>query len=155
MTRLALLAAGAAGLTVLAITPAHAHADSAVLPGGHSEAVASCGNSRLQAGLTTRLCAEVTGTTVEFYGTVALAGPPSKGSPPPAGRELFTTLTSEVAGGSTPQSQAKTVIFTSANLEVRGLVSTVACGSTVRGTFGVASFPWAANPVTHEVTVTC
>lgn len=73
MTRLALLAAGAAGLTVLAITPAHAHADAAVLPGGHSEAVTSCGNSRLQAGLTTRLCAEVTGTTVELYGTVALA----------------------------------------------------------------------------------
>ncbi|MER5933609.1 hypothetical protein [Streptomyces sp. NPDC002054] len=151
MNRLALIAAGAAGLAVFAIAPAGA----AVLPADTTETVTSCGNSGLQAGLTTRVCAEITGTTVEFYGTVGLAGPPSPGSPAPVGRELFTTLSAEVVGSATPDTQARPVIFATSTLQVRGLVSTVPCGSTVRGTFGVASFPWAANPVVHEVTITC
>lgn len=151
MNRLALLAATAAGLAVYAITPAHA----AALPGDPIETVTSCGNSRLQAGLATRVCAEITGTTVEFYGTVGLAGPPSPGSPTPAVKELLTTLTAEVVGAAAPQTQVRPVLFTSAHLEVRGLATTVPCGSTVRGTFGVASFPWAAHPVVHEVTLTC
>ncbi|MEV8535522.1 hypothetical protein [Streptomyces sp. NPDC051211] len=151
MNRLALLVAGAAGLAVYAIAPAGA----AVLPADTNETVTSCGYSGRQAGLATRVCAEITGTTVEFYGTVALAGPPSPGSPVPAARELFTTLSAEVVGGTTPDTQTKTVIFASSNLEVRGLVGTAPCGSTVRGTFGVSSFPWTANPVVHEVTVTC
>lgn len=151
MNRLALLAASAAGLAVYAITPASA----AVLPADTIETVTSCGNSRLQAGLATRVCAEITGTTVEFYGTVGLAGPPSPGSPMPAAKELLTTLSAEVVGAAAPQTQVKSVVFTSVTLEVRGLASAVPCGSTVRGTFGVASFPRAANPVVHEVTLTC
>ncbi|MFD9353456.1 hypothetical protein [Streptomyces sp. NPDC060031] len=151
MNRLALLAAGAVSLAVYAITPASA----AVLPAGTSETVTSCGNSGLQAGLATRVCAEISGTTVEFYGTVGLAGPPSPGGPAPSAKELYTTLSAEVVGGTTPVTQSKPVIFTSSNLQVHGLVSTVPCGSTVRGTFSVASFPWTARPVVHEVTVTC
>nr|WSX48001.1 hypothetical protein OG409_02975 [Streptomyces sp. NBC_00974] len=152
MNRLALLAASAAGLAVYAITPAHA----AVLPADANETVTTCGDLRLQAGLNTRVCAEITGTTVEFYGKVGLAGPPSPGGPMPAAEELLTTLSVEVVGTAAPQTQVKSVIFTSANLEVRGpAAATVRCGSTVRGTFGVASFPRASNPVVHEVTVTC
>ncbi|MFD9339683.1 hypothetical protein ACFWBF_35695 [Streptomyces sp. NPDC060028] len=151
MNRLALLAAGAASLAIYAITPASA----AVAQTDTSETVTSCGNSGLQAGLATRVCAEISGTTVEFYGTVGLAGPPSPGSPAPGAKELFTTLSVEVVGGTTPATQTKPVIFASSNLEVHGLVSTVPCGSTVRGTFGVASFPWTARPVVHEVTITC
>ncbi len=152
MNRFSLLAAGVAGLTVFAITPAEAVAST---PVAATETVTSCGGSGLQAGLATRLCAEITGTSVEFYGTVGLAGPPSPGSPTPAPKELFTTLTAQVVGSTPPQTQAKPVIFASSALEVRGVGGTVPCGSTIRGTFGVASFPRSANPVVHEVTLTC
>ncbi|NXY96670.1 hypothetical protein HYE82_20240 [Streptomyces sp. BR123] len=148
--RLALLAIGVAGLTALTTAPALA----ATAPAA-TGTVTSCGNSALQAGLATRLCADVTGDTVEFYGRVSLAGPPSSGSPAPAPKELFTTLSAAVAGGTSPETLDRRVIFTSTTIEVRGLVSTAACGSTVRGTFGVASFPWAARPVAHEVTISC
>ncbi|WP_411104928.1 hypothetical protein [Streptomyces sp. cmx-4-9] len=152
MNRLALLAAGTAGLAVFAITPAGASAQST----GTAATVTSCGYSGLQAGLSTRVCAAVTGNTVEFYGTVGFAGPPSHGSPAPAPKELFTTLTAEVVGsGATPSTQTKTVIFAQSNLEVHGLVTTAPCGSTIRGTFGTASFPRPANPVVHEVTLSC
>ncbi|MER5726763.1 hypothetical protein ABT084_00165 [Streptomyces sp. NPDC002138] len=152
MNRLALLAAGTAGLAVFAITPAGATAQ----PADTVATVTSCGHSGLQAGLSTRLCAAVTGNTVEFYGTVGLAGPPSPGSPAPTPKELITTLSAEVIGaGAAPGTQTKWVTFTAANLEVHGPVSTVPCGSTIRGTFGVASFPHPARPVVHEVTITC
>ncbi|MFZ3467702.1 hypothetical protein ACODT3_38890 [Streptomyces sp. 4.24] len=152
MNRLALLAAGAAGLALCSITPANA---APVLPADTGGTVTSCGSSGLQAGLATRVCAEVTGATVEFYGTVGLAGPPSPGSPAPAAKDLLTTLSAEVVGSAAPQTQVKRVVFTSANLQVRGPVATVPCGSTVRGTFGVASFPRPAQPVVHEVTIAC
>ncbi|MEW1632955.1 hypothetical protein AB0469_02655 [Streptomyces sp. NPDC093801] len=150
MNRLALLAAGAVGLTVLATAPAVAAA-----PAAAAETVTSCGGSGLQAGLATRVCAEVTGTTVEFYGTVGLAGPPSPGSPAPAPKQLFTTLSVEVAGGGSPVTQDRPVVFTSSTVEVRGQAAAVPCGSTVRAAFGVASFPWPARPVVHEVTLGC
>ncbi|MFJ6793612.1 hypothetical protein [Streptomyces sp. NPDC091268] len=153
MNRLTLLVAStaAAGLALCASTPAGA----AARPAGTAETVVSCGNSALQSGLSTRVCAEVTGTTVAFYGRVALAGPPSPGSPAPATRELVTTLSVGVVGGAAPETQVKPVLFTTTTLEVRGPVTTVACGSTVRGTFGVASYPWTARPVAHEVTIPC
>ncbi|MGW6691756.1 hypothetical protein [Streptomyces sp. NPDC054961] len=151
MNRIALLAASAAGLAVYAIAPAHA----AVLPADATETVTSCGDSRLQAGLATRVCAEITGTTVEFYGKVGLAGPPSPGSPAPAPKELLTNLSVEVVGVAAPRTQYARVLFTASNVEVRGTADTVPCGATVRGTFGVASYPYGANPVVHEVTVTC
>ncbi|KIF06075.1 hypothetical protein PL81_09575 [Streptomyces sp. RSD-27] len=150
MNRLALLAAGAVGLTVLAPAPAVAAA-----PAAAAETVTSCGGSGLQAGLATRVCAEVTGTTVEFYGTVGLAGPPSPGSPAPAPKQLFTTLSVEVVGSGSPVTQDRPVVFTSSTVEVRALAAAVPCGSTVRAAFGVAAFPWPARPVVHEVTLGC
>ncbi|RSS75648.1 hypothetical protein [Streptomyces sp. WAC06614] len=151
MNRLALLAAGAAGTAVLALTPAQAVAAPAAATG----TVTTCGNLGLQAGLSTKLCAETTGTTVVFYGLVGLAGPPSPGSPAPQPKELFTTLSAEVVGSGAPATQARPVLFTSTTVEVRGVTVDAPCGSTVRGSFGVASFPWSPRPVTHEVTVTC
>ncbi|GAA0316049.1 hypothetical protein GCM10010302_63930 [Streptomyces polychromogenes] len=150
MNRLALLATCAAGLALLTATPALAAA-----PAAPAETVTSCGGSGLQAGLATRVCAEVTGTTVEFYGTVALAGPPSPGSPAPAPRQLFTTLSVEVVGGGSPVAHDRPVVFTASPVEVRALAASAACGSTLRAAFGVASFPWPARPVVHEVTLTC
>lgn len=151
MNRLALLAVGVAGLTVLATGPAAAAPEAAA-----DQTVTTCGNSGLQAGLLTRLCAEVTGDAVQFYGRVSLAGPPSPGSPAPAPKELATTLSVEVVGaGAPPLTQDKPVVFIPTTLEVRGPASTVPCGATVRGTFGVASFPWSPRPVVHEVTLTC
>ncbi|MDJ0384551.1 hypothetical protein [Streptomyces sp. G-G2] len=145
MNRLTLLAAGTAGLAVFAITPASATVQSAET----TATVTSCGNAGLQAGLSTRLCADVTGTSVEFYGKVTLAGPS------PTTKELITTLSVEVVGNGTPTTLTRSVIFNSAPLEIRGPVSTVPCGSTIRGTFGVAFFPRPAQPVVHEVTITC
>lgn len=150
MNPLAPLAVGIAATTVLAVAPADA-----VAPHAASDTVTSCGYAGLQAGLATKLCADVTGNVVEFYGRVSLAGPPSPGSPAPAPKELVTSLSAGVVGGVSPDTQDKQVIFTSSTLEVRGLVSTVPCGSTLRGTFGVASYPWAARPVAHEITITC
>lgn len=150
MNRLALLAVGAAGLTALTCAPAFA-----ATPAAAAETVTSCGSAGLQAGLTTRVCADVTGTTVEIHGRIGLAGPPSPGSPAPEPRELFTTLSVEVVGGDAPVTRARPVAFNSSNLEVRGPAASVPCGSTVRAAFGVASFPWTARPVVHEVTVTC
>lgn len=151
MNRLALLTVGAASLTAFALTPAHA----ATPPSNTAETVTSCGNTGLQAGLATKVCAEITGTTVEIYGTIALAGPPSPGSPAPTPKELFTTLSAGVVGGASPGIQTKRVVFSSSTIEVHGLISTVPCGSTVRGTLGVTTYPWTANPVAHEVTITC
>ncbi|MFJ7207108.1 hypothetical protein ACIQWR_26685 [Streptomyces sp. NPDC098789] len=152
MNRLALLLAVSAVLAVATLTPASA----ATLSTGEVDTVTSCGNSGLQSGLSTRVCAEVTGTTVAFYGTVGLAGPPSPGGPGPAPKELITTLSTEVVGsGAAPTTQTRQVVFTSANLQVRGAAATVPCGSTVRGTFAVASFPWAPRPVVHEVVIPC
>ncbi|MFK0257044.1 hypothetical protein [Streptomyces sp. NPDC090445] len=153
--RLAALAIGVAGLTALTTAPAAAMPSAVIPPGATTETVTSCGNSALQAGLTTRLCADVTGDVVEFYGRVSLAGPPSSGSPAPAPKELFTTLSAAVADGTSPETLDRRVVFTSTTIEVRGLVTTAACGATVRGAFGVASFPWAARPVAHEVTISC
>ncbi|WP_327308903.1 hypothetical protein OG730_39955 [Streptomyces sp. NBC_01298] len=150
MNRLALLAASALGLLVCTITPAVAAPSADTI-----ETVTSCGSSGLQAGLATRVCAEITGTSVTFYGKVGLAGPPSPGSPLPVTKELLTTLTVEVVGSAAPQTQVKPVLFTAATVEVRAPAGSAPCGSTVRGTFGVASYPRAASPVVHEITLTC
>lgn len=144
------LTAAAASLSLAALTPVIAVA----APANTAETVVSCGNSGLQSSLSTRLCAEITGNTVAFVGKVGLAGPPSPGSPAPAPKDLTTTFTATVDGVALP-SVTKFAHFTNTNLEVAGLSANVACGSTIRATFGVASFPWTARPVSHEVTVTC
>ncbi|MFJ3928442.1 hypothetical protein [Streptomyces sp. NPDC090022] len=151
MNRLAPLVVGVIGLSVLSMTPAGA----AALRPDTAEPAVSCGASGLQAGLATRICVEVTGTTAAVYGTVALAGPPSPGSPAPRPKELLTTLTAEIVGGAAPSVQTRPVIFNSSTLTVNGPAVTAPCGSTVRGTFGVASYPWAPNPVVHDVVIAC
>ena len=148
MKRLALLAAGITGMTALAIAPASATTTPPTT-------VTTCGAMAYQAGLATRVCAAVTGNTVEMYGRISLAGPPSPGSPAPAPKELMTTLASEVVGGTSLGSQTTKVLFSTSTIEVHGVIGSVPCGSTVRGTFGVASYPWTPNPVSHTVTVTC
>ncbi|MFG2147337.1 hypothetical protein ACGFRG_24595 [Streptomyces sp. NPDC048696] len=150
MKRSTFLTSAVASLSLAALTPALAVA----APASAAETVASCGNSALQSGLSTRLCAEVTGNTVAFVGKVSLAGPPSPGSPAPAPKELTTTFTATVDGTPLPN-VTKYAHFTNTNLNVAGLSANVACGSTIRATFGVASFPWTARPVSHEVTITC
>ncbi|MFG2818453.1 hypothetical protein ACGFX4_03400 [Kitasatospora sp. NPDC048365] len=144
MSRKLVLAAGAAGLALIAVAPATASAQTAAT-------TTVCGASGLQAGLNTRVCADITGDQVEVYGRVSLAGPPSPGSPSPFGQELFTTLTSEAPAGTLNRS----VIFNSSIVEVRGISGTVACGSTVKAGFAVASYPWSPRPVSLETTVTC
>ncbi|PKV82998.1 hypothetical protein [Streptomyces sp. TLI_146] len=150
MKRSMFLTATVASLSLAALTPAIAVAAPASTP----ETVVSCGNSGLQSGLSTRLCAEVTGNTVVFFGKVGLAGPPSPGSPAPTPKELITTFTAIADGAPLPK-VTKDALFNNTNLDVQGLSANVACGSTIHATFGVASYPWTARPVTHEVTVAC
>ncbi|WP_369383003.1 hypothetical protein [Streptomyces sp. cg36] len=144
------LTAAITSLSLAALTPAIAVA----APANSAQTVVTCGNSGLQSGLSTRLCAEVAGNTITFVGKVGLAGPPSPGSPAPTPKELTTTFTATVDGALLPNA-TKYALFNSANLDVAGLSTDVACGSTVRATFGVTTYPWTARPVTHEVTVTC
>ncbi|MFB7514583.1 hypothetical protein [Streptomyces sp. NPDC056144] len=146
MSRKLLLAAGAVGLMLTAVAPATATAQTAA-----ATTTTVCGASGLQAGLSTRVCADITGDQVEVYGRVSLAGPPSPGSPSPFGQELFTTLTAEAPAGTLNRS----VIFNSSIVEVRGISGTVACGSTVKASFAVASYPWSPRPVSLETTVPC
>ncbi|MFD9791977.1 hypothetical protein ACFWXK_13605 [Streptomyces sp. NPDC059070] len=144
------LTAAITSLSLAALTPAIAVA----APASSAQTVVTCGNSGLQSGLSTRLCAEVAGNTITFVGKVGLAGPPSPGSPAPTPKELTTTFTATVDGSPLPNA-TKYALFSNANLDVAGLSTDVACGSTVRATFGVTTYPWTARPVTHEVTVTC
>ncbi|MFD9488465.1 hypothetical protein [Streptomyces sp. NPDC059991] len=150
MKRSMFLTAAVASLSLAALTPAIAVA----APANATETVVSCGNSGLQSGLSTRLCAEVTGNTVAFVGKIGLAGPPSPGSPAPTPKELTTTFTATVDGTPLPNA-TKIALFNNTNLDAPGLSANVACGSTIRATFGVTSYPWTARPVSHEVTVTC
>ncbi|MEU1075949.1 MULTISPECIES: hypothetical protein [unclassified Streptomyces] len=152
MKRSSFLTAAVASLSLTALTPAIAAA--APTPASATETVVSCGNSGLQSSLSTRLCAEVSGNTVTFVGKVGLAGPPSPGSPAPAPKELTTTFTATVDGAPLPK-VTKYALFNNTNLDVPGLSANVACGSTIRATFGVASYPWTARPVSHELTLTC
>ncbi|MEU5220412.1 hypothetical protein AB0G79_30015 [Streptomyces sp. NPDC020807] len=144
MSRKLVLAAGAACLTLIALAPTTATARTAAT-------TTVCGASGLQAGLSTRVCADITGDQVEVYGRVSLAGPISPGSPSPFGKELFTTLAAEAPAGTLNRS----VIFNSSIVEVRGISGTVACGSTVKASFAVSSYPWTPQPVSLETTVTC
>lgn len=150
MKRSTFLTAAVASLSLAALTPAIA--DGA--PASATQTVVSCGNSGLQSGLSTRLCAEVTGNTVVFVGKVALAGPPSPGSPAPTPKELTTTFTATVDGAPLAN-VTKHALFNNTNLDVAGPSANEACGSTIRATFGATSYPWTARPVSHEVTVTC
>ncbi|MER7764941.1 hypothetical protein [Streptomyces sp. NPDC097619] len=162
MSRLAVLTAAVAGLGALTLAPAQAAtaapaaATGTVAAAPAATTVTSCGSSGLQAGVNTRVCADVTGSNVEVFGKISLAGPPSPGSPAPTPKQYYTLLTSEVLGsGNPPQTQGQWVTFTATAIEVRGITTTAACGSTVRATFEVSTVGTFPRPVTLELPVAC
>ncbi|AUY48024.1 hypothetical protein [Streptomyces sp. CB01881] len=151
MNRLTLLAAGVAGAATLLAIPAEAGAATATT----TTTTVTCGASGLQAGLSTKVCAEITGTGVAFYGQISLAGPPSPGSPELPTRQLLTGLSGQVVGGASLGSVSGGTLFKASTVQVRGVSGTVTCGSTVHGSFSVADFPWNPAPVTVDVVVPC
>ncbi|MEV6978615.1 hypothetical protein [Kitasatospora sp. NPDC093806] len=150
MNRLTLTAAGIAGAAALLAVPAEASAAQTA-----ATTTVTCGASGLQAGLSTKVCAEVTGDSVQLYGQISLAGPPSPGTPWPQTVELLTGLSGNVVGGASLGSVSGRTLFTASTVQVRGVGGTVACGSTVHGSFSVATYPWAPAPVTVDVVVPC
>ncbi|MFE6865775.1 hypothetical protein ACFVFS_04400 [Kitasatospora sp. NPDC057692] len=151
MNRLTLTAAGIAGAAALLAVPAQANAAQTTT----TATTVTCGASGLQAGLSTRVCAEVTGDNVQLYGQISLAGPPSPGTPWPQTVELLTGLSGNVVGGASLGSVSGRTLFTASTVQVPGVGGTVPCGSTVHGGFSVASYPWSPVPVTVDVVVPC
>ncbi|MER5355827.1 hypothetical protein ABT093_36605 [Kitasatospora sp. NPDC002551] len=150
MNRLTLTAAGIAGAAALLAVPAQANAAQATTTG----TTVTCGASGLQAGLSTKVCAEVTGDSVQLYGQISLAGPPTPGTTPQT-VELLTGLSGQVVGGASLGSVSGRTLFTASTVKVPGVGGTVPCGSTVHGSFSVATFPWSPAPVTVDVVVPC
>lgn len=150
MNRLALATAGTIATALLGATPVGA----ATLPPPTGGTTVTCGASGLQSGLLTKVCAEVTGSTVQLYGQVGLAGPPSPGSPAPQPRQLDTVLTGSV-GGSSIGVVHQPVLFVNRTAQVRGLIATVPCGATVHASFAVSSYPWPAVPVSLDLPFGC
>ena len=146
---LTLLAAGTATAGVLMAAPAQAATTTAA-----TTTAETCSPWSLQSGLATQVCAAITGDSVQFLGRVGLAGPPSPDFPPQP-QTLYTTLSGQVAGGATLGSTAQNVNFLASTVTVTGPAGTVACGSTVSGTFAVTKFGWVPNPVTVTATVPC
>ncbi len=151
MNRLTLTAAGIVGAAALLAVPAEASAAQTTT----TSTTVTCGASGLQAGLSTKVCAEVTGNTVQLYGQISLAGPPSPGTPWPQTVELLTGLSGQVVGGPSLGSVSGRTLFTASTVQVRGVGGTVPCGSTVHGSFSVATYPWGPVPVTVDVVVPC
>ncbi|MCG6497903.1 hypothetical protein [Kitasatospora sp. A2-31] len=150
MNRIALIAAGVAGAATLLAAPQAGAATATA-----TATTVTCGSSGLQAGLSTKVCAEITGDQVQLYGQISLAGPPSPGSPAPQPQELITGLSGQVVGGASLGSVNGYTQFTASTVQVRGVGGTVACGSTVHASFSVAKFPWNPAPVTLDVVVPC
>ncbi|MFJ1756376.1 hypothetical protein [Kitasatospora sp. NPDC088134] len=145
--------AGAAALSAVVVTPASASAPTSAATSTATTAttVTACSPWGLQAGLSTRVCAERTGEQVRLYGTVGLAGPPSPGTPWPPQQELATTLTGTNPAGTLNQY----VVFTGSTRTVGDVTGTVACDGPIRASFAVQSYPWAPNPVTLDVVLPC
>ncbi|MFF2041394.1 hypothetical protein ACFVVX_13260 [Kitasatospora sp. NPDC058170] len=150
MNRIALIAAGAAGAAALLAVPVEAGAATTT-----ATTTVTCGSSGLQAGLSTKVCAEVTGDSVQLYGQISLAGPPSPGTPWPQTQELLTGLSGQVVGGASLGSVSGRTLFTASTVRVGGVGGTVPCGSTVHASFSVATYPWGPVPVTLDVPVVC
>ncbi|MER7706624.1 hypothetical protein ABTX81_27475 [Kitasatospora sp. NPDC097605] len=150
MNRLALTAAGIAGAAALLAVPAQANAAQTTTTG----TTVTCGASGLQAGKSTQLCAEVTGDSVRLFGRISLAGPPTPGSEPQT-VDLLTSISGQVVGGASLGTASGQTRFTASTVEVPGVSGTVPCGSTVHGSFSVATFPWSPVPVTVDVVVPC
>ncbi|MEE1825088.1 hypothetical protein PUR61_23310 [Streptomyces sp. BE20] len=154
MNRLTRIAAGAAGAAALLAVPTQAGAaqSSATTT---TTTVTTCGYGGLQAGVWTAVCADVTGTDVQLYGRISLAGPPSPGGPPLETRDLITGLSGQIVGGASLGSVSGYTRFTASTVKVTGVGGTVPCGSTVHGSFSVAGYPWGPSPVTLDVVVPC
>ncbi|MFF2076700.1 hypothetical protein ACFVXG_18305 [Kitasatospora sp. NPDC058162] len=151
MNRITRIAAGAAGATVLLATPVPALA-----AGQESDTVTTCGWSGLQAGLSTRVCADVTGDDVVLYGQIGLAGPPSPGTSwPPAPQELRTSLSADVVGVGPIGVAAGRTVFKVSTVRVDGISATAPCGSVVHASFAVEGSLRGPAPVTVDVPVGC
>ncbi|WP_424639635.1 hypothetical protein [Embleya sp. AB8] len=144
MSTLAALAI--AGSTIVAAAPA-ATADPV-------PTTATC-TYGLQSGLATKVCVDVTGRDVRLYGQVGLAGPPSPDTPLPLPKIPLNLYLTGNAAGASLGAVNQSAVFQSTTLVVSGVSSTVACGSTVHGSFGVDSYMWPARPVTIDVVVPC
>ncbi|WLQ38587.1 hypothetical protein P8A22_00005 [Streptomyces laculatispora] len=144
MSRIALLATAAVGLALFGAAPATAaHAPTI------TATTVTCGPSALRVGLSTKVCAEVTGNSVQLYGQISLSGPPSPGSTLPV-KDLTTTLTGTSLGH-----LVQPVRFQAATTQVRGVGGTVPCGSTVHAEFTSSALGYPSSPVTMDVPVTC
>ncbi|MEU9041740.1 MULTISPECIES: hypothetical protein [unclassified Kitasatospora] len=154
MNRIAKIAAGAAGAVALFAVPVPAFASASTAAAATT--VTTCGWSGLQAGLSTKVCADVTGNSVVLYGQIGLAGPPSPGTPwPPAPQELLTRVSADVAGGNSLGAVNGRTVFTVSTVRVDGITATAPCGSTVHGSFSVETMWWGPSPVTVDVPVVC
>ncbi|MFJ5234406.1 hypothetical protein ACIQBJ_31445 [Kitasatospora sp. NPDC088391] len=142
--------AGAAALSAVAVVPASASTPAATTS-ATSATVTACSPWGLQAGLSTRVCAERTGEQVRLYGTVGLAGPPSPGTPWPPHQELATTLTGTNPAGTLN----RYAVFAGSTLTIGDVTGTVSCDGPIRASFAVQSYPWAPNPVTLDVVLPC
>ncbi|MDH6577774.1 hypothetical protein [Kitasatospora sp. MAP5-34] len=145
MTRTILAVAGVVGAMGIALVGA-VPAGAATVPTTTST---TCGNYGLQAGLATKLCATVTDGTVQLTGQLGLAGPS------PLQEDVVVTLSGNVVGGGTLGTVQQSLHFQSQTLQVGGVGGTVPCGSTVHGSFSVASFGRFNTPVTIDVPVNC
>jgi hypothetical protein len=105
-------------------------------------------------GLSTKVCAEVTGNSVQLYGQIGLAGPPSPGSTLPV-KDLITTLTGNAIGGTSLGHLVQPIRFQATTTQVRGVGGTAPCGSTVHAEFTSAAFGYPSSPVTLDVPVAC
>ncbi|GAA1243920.1 hypothetical protein GCM10009665_38440 [Kitasatospora nipponensis] len=148
MKRTLLLAAGAAGLALTGAAPAFAATATTTTE--------TCSYSGLQSGLSTKVCADVSSDgSVQLFGQIALAGPPSPGGPGPQPQYLNVTLSGNVVGGDSLGTVQQNVIFRATTTKITGVGGTVACGSTVHASFSVSSYPWFNTPVTVDVPVNC
>ncbi|MFJ8622505.1 hypothetical protein ACIRD3_06620 [Kitasatospora sp. NPDC093550] len=158
MNRIARIAAGAAGAAALlaAPVPALAAAQPTAAAQATAATVTTCGWSGLQAGLSTKVCADVTGDSVVLYGQIGLAGPPSPGTPwPPAPQELLTRLSAEVVGGGALSAVNGRTVFQVSTVRVDGGTVHAPCGSTVHASFSVEAIWRGPAPVTVDVPVVC
>ncbi|WP_104819861.1 hypothetical protein [Kitasatospora sp. MMS16-BH015] len=152
MSRLALTTAGAIGLALIAAAPAVAAPATATTT---ATTVTTCSYSGLQSGLSTKVCADITGNNVVLWGQIGLAGPPSPGTVLQP-QQLWTVLDGSVVNGQSLGTSSKWVNFFASTTRVDGVSGTVACGSTVHASFSVdGPQGWGPRPVYLDVPVNC
>ncbi|MFD5461924.1 hypothetical protein ACFWIQ_03720 [Kitasatospora sp. NPDC127059] len=151
MNRITRIAAGTVGAVALLGAPVPALA-----AGQATATVTTCGWSGLQAGLSTRVCADVTGDGVVLYGQIGLAGPPSPGTPwPPAPQDLITRLSADVVGVGPLAAVSGHTEFLVSTVRVNGISTVAPCGSVVHASFSVEGSLRGPAPVTVDVPVGC